>query len=241
MICKFISKNYFRIFTRISIAGSFSVLAGQVEDYCLEVVAVTVVVVGSVHVAHEARVAIGSIPSISLSRSLAIVVTVVAVSLHRSVPHVTRVHGPVVSRVHHVHHGPVVGFSLGFSIGLSLGFSLSLSLRFSSGLSLRFSLSRPLAIVVAVVSLLHTISVPHVPVVHVVHVVHVPVSVHVPVVTTVGAVVGISISSGFSLSRSLAIVVTMVHAPHVTGVHGPVGTIVHGPVITLGVLGVTIG
>merc|ERR1711992_391941 len=150
MICKFISKNYFRIFTRISIAGSFSVLAGQVEDYCLEVVAVTVVVVGSVHVAHEARVTIGSIPGISLSRSLAIVVAVVAVSLHRSVPHVTRVHGPVVSRVHHVHHGPVVGVSLGFSLGFSLG------------LGLWFSISRPLAIVVAVVSLLHTISVPHV-------------------------------------------------------------------------------
>merc|ERR1711953_190996 len=152
-------------------------------------------------------VTIGAIPGISLSRSLAIVVAVVAVSLHsRSVPHITRVHGPVVSGVHHVHHGPVVGVSLRFSIGLSLGFSLSLSLSlwFSSGLSLGFSISRPLAIVVAVVSLLHTISVPHVTGVHgpVVHVVH------VPVVTTVGAVVGISISSGFSLSRSLAIVVT---------------------------------
>merc|ERR1712038_519116 len=146
--------NYFRIFTRISIAGSFSVLAGQVEDYCLEVVAVSLhsrsvphvtrvhgPVVSGVHHVHHGPVvgfslgfSIGLSLGLSIGRSLAIVVAVVSLLHTVSVPHVTGVHVPVVHVVHVVHvpvsvHVPVVT-TVGAVVGISIssGFSLSRSL-----------------------------------------------------------------------------------------------------------------
>ena len=133
--------NYFRIFTRISIAGSLSVLAGQVEDCNLEVVAIEVV--GSVHVAHVAKVTPGSVHhGLSLSRSLAIVVAVVSLLHTVSVPHVTGVHvvhvPVVVPVVHVVHvvpvvsrvHGPVVTIGVTIAIVAVVSISISFSSRF---------------------------------------------------------------------------------------------------------------
>merc|ERR1711997_1158772 len=181
--------KYKRTLTRISIGFSFSGVASQLEDWCL--VEVTIVV-GSVHVAHVARVSPGSVHhGFSIGRSLAI-----AVAVGVSVPLVVHVvHAVSVPLVVHVVH-----------VGVSV----------------------PLVVhVVHVPVVIHVVARVHVHFPVVVHVVPVVTRVHGPVVTlrvtiAVGAVVGISISfsdsSGFSISRSLSIVVSLLHTrsvPHV--------------------------
>ena len=97
---------------RISIGPSFSGVAGQLEDKSLEVVCwVAIVVVGSVHVVHG--VTIGSVHhGFSISRSLAIVISVVHVP-----------HRPVLTVV----HGHAVTMGVAIAIGAVKGISISLS------------------------------------------------------------------------------------------------------------------